>query len=279
MSENYESKVEEQNNTTTIDPFTPVQSDSNDNWSQYKRYFKILELDSDCDARQALAAYTKLKSLFSSSVQTAMYSIDSMSSSLLELDEAYSKVKEYLDKKTSSSLKNNSPFAGVVSKFIPEFPTDTTSFTQETLPLSSIDQNTTQSSLNSSNYNDVDETNESNNSLDFQSSATLTSFHQTQNSTVDYSQIEKILSESDPGSGSTFKKIREAQGISLDDVQIKTKILIHNLQAIEEENFSAFIALVFLKGFVKAYLKAIHVNNDTSYNLFIKKAELYFSKK
>ncbi len=320
MNENYNSNVglRVENSLVSVDPFNPTDPNTNQesDWKQYKKYFKILELDEDCNIKQALKNYMNLKSLFSSSVQTAMYSIDSVSSSVTELDEAYSKVKEYLDKKTNSSLESPSIFSGTIPQnrqqsnaFSPGFETDEVVLLSQTNQLddemfnldtepeiigyTSNTNNTTNINPNSnSNLNQniqkeiPDSSNQTPTIIPNTYSTTATSTLSQSSGIigacsqkVDTKIIDEILSESDPGTGLTWKRIREAQNISLEEIQLKTKILSHNLAAIEEENFSVFIALVFLKGFIKSYLKAIHVSDPRCYDSYIKKAEAYFNKK
>ncbi len=320
MNENYNSNVDlhSENSLGSIDPFTQTNTDNicESDWKQYRKYFKILELDEDCNIKQALKNYMNLKSLFSSSVQTAMYSIDSVSSSATELDEAYSKVKEYLDKKGNSLTDQPSIFSGIIPQnrqqsdaFSPGFENkdpvllnqsnqlDDEMFNLDTEPeIIGYTSNTNGSTNLNSDPNSTlntnikekitEDTNKTSTIIPSSySTSTGSSLSQSTNragaygSKEDNEIINQILSESDPGAGLTWKRIREAQNISLEEIQLKTKILSHNLAAIEEENFSVFIALVFLKGFIKAYLKAIHVSDSKCYDSYIKKAQAYFNKK
>lgn len=279
----------------STNPFIP--ESENSSWKEYKKYFKILELDSDCDIKQALHNYMNLKSLFTSSVQTAMYSIDSMSSSTKELDEAYEKVKEFLDTK-----KNNSNFQEPSSSsyFTKEYINTADPFNPEILNENNdINNNNYENNENNGNSlnNENIENNDISSSLQTESEietsknsdlvlkpgSSSQEYFSSLKSSANHEKNDKIvadiLKESDLGSGATFKKVRTALGLSLEDIQLKTKILTHNLRAIEEENFSDFIALVFLKGFLKAYLKAIRMNDQASYEAYIKKAKLYFDKK
>ena len=282
----------------STNPFVP--ESENTSWKEYKKYFKILELDSNCDIKQAVQNYMNLKSLFTSSVQTAMYSIDSMSSSTKELDEAYEKVKEFLDSK-----KNNSHYQepACSSYFTKECINTSDPFNPGILKEKNEENNenyeNNENHGNNENHenNGHNETKENTSILETKSQIELSKnsnsvlepesnpqeyFSYLKSSTNHKNEdkiVEDILKDSDLGSGATFKKIRTTLGLSLEDIQLKTKILVHNLRAIEEENFSDFLALVFLKGFLKAYLKAIKLNDQASYEAYIKKAKLYFDKK
>ncbi len=60
--------------------------------------------------------------------------------------------------------------------------------------------------------------------------------------------------------GKTLKEIRERLGIDLKLISEGTKIPIKFLQAIEEEDPSRLPPLVYLKGFLKAYAKLLHLD-------------------
>jgi flagellar biosynthesis protein FlhG len=60
--------------------------------------------------------------------------------------------------------------------------------------------------------------------------------------------------------GSLLRKVREAQGIGLDDISRRTKISASYLQAIEEERFAALPAFVYLRGFVNEVAKYLKLD-------------------
>lgn len=60
--------------------------------------------------------------------------------------------------------------------------------------------------------------------------------------------------------GKTLKEIRERLGVDLKLVSEGTKIHIKFLQAIEEEDLSRLPPLVYLKGFLKAYARLLHLD-------------------
>jgi hypothetical protein len=68
--------------------------------------------------------------------------------------------------------------------------------------------------------------------------------------------IGEILSQEEI-SGLDLRKIRNALAVSLEHIAQETKIRIVYLHAIEGDDMQAFPAAVFLKGFVKAYLKCL----------------------
>ncbi len=60
--------------------------------------------------------------------------------------------------------------------------------------------------------------------------------------------------------GSKLKQVREAKGISLEEVQAKTKISIDILRSIEREEKLRNVSPVYLKGFIKIYAKFLGVS-------------------
>jgi len=62
--------------------------------------------------------------------------------------------------------------------------------------------------------------------------------------------------------GNKFRKEREKQGISLEDVSNVTKISSRMLRAIEDEQFDRLPGGVFNKGFIRAYAKHLGLNDD-----------------
>ena len=60
--------------------------------------------------------------------------------------------------------------------------------------------------------------------------------------------------------GKDIKMIRESKEISLEEIFKKTKIPKKTLDDIEEERFEKLPALVYLKGFLKAYAKILQVD-------------------
>jgi DnaJ-class molecular chaperone len=68
--------------------------------------------------------------------------------------------------------------------------------------------------------------------------------------------IGEILSQQEI-SGTDLKKIRNELAVPLERVAQETKIRIDYLSAVEENKMDALPAMVFLKGFIKSYLKCL----------------------
>jgi flagellar biosynthesis protein FlhG len=63
-----------------------------------------------------------------------------------------------------------------------------------------------------------------------------------------------------PFGGGLLRKVRESQGVELDDISRHTKISVVQLRAIEEEDFAALPAFVYLRGFVQEIAKFLKLD-------------------
>jgi flagellar biosynthesis protein FlhG len=63
-----------------------------------------------------------------------------------------------------------------------------------------------------------------------------------------------------PFGGSLLRKVRESHGIDLDDISRRTKISMVQLRAIEDEDFAALPAFVYLRGFVQEIAKFLKLD-------------------
>lgn len=73
---------------------------------------------------------------------------------------------------------------------------------------------------------------------------------------ADNNLIGEILAQKEIN-GSDLQKIRNELAVKLENIAQETKIRLDYLTAIEEDNIQTLPAAVFLKGFVKAYLKCL----------------------
>jgi len=62
--------------------------------------------------------------------------------------------------------------------------------------------------------------------------------------------------------GQVLKNIRELKGTTLEEISKKTKISLFYLKAIEEDNYKAFPAEIFLKGFLRSYAKYLGLDPE-----------------
>jgi cytoskeleton protein RodZ len=62
--------------------------------------------------------------------------------------------------------------------------------------------------------------------------------------------------------GAQLKKEREKQGVTLEDISVSTKIGTRMLRALEEEHFEQLPGGIFNKGFIRAYARCLHIDED-----------------
>src|SRR5688572_24154907 len=68
--------------------------------------------------------------------------------------------------------------------------------------------------------------------------------------------------------GVRFKQAREAHGLSLQDISIKTKISVAVLEAVERNDFSRLPGGIFGRSFVRAYATEVGLNPDAAVSDF-----------
>jgi DnaJ-class molecular chaperone len=85
-------------------------------------------------------------------------------------------------------------------------------------------------------------------------------------------RIAEILSLNEI-KGADLKEIRNELGVDLEQIAQETKIRIDYLRSIEEDKINALPALVFLKGFIKSYLRCLYLepieNLCTRYMIYL----------
>lgn len=62
--------------------------------------------------------------------------------------------------------------------------------------------------------------------------------------------------------GAQLKKEREKQGLTLEQISLSTKIGTRMLRALEEEHFDQLPGGIFNKGFIRAYARCLHMDED-----------------
>ncbi len=68
--------------------------------------------------------------------------------------------------------------------------------------------------------------------------------------------------------GSYLRELRERRGVSLEEITRSTRVLHRYLEALEADDFAALPALVFTKGFIRAYCQALGVAPDEALALY-----------
>jgi DnaJ-class molecular chaperone len=71
--------------------------------------------------------------------------------------------------------------------------------------------------------------------------------------------------------GKSIQAVRIAMEISIEEINKKTNIPKKTLEDIEEERFKELPALVYLKGFLKAYAKILHVDEAQMVDGYVKR--------
>jgi cytoskeleton protein RodZ len=62
--------------------------------------------------------------------------------------------------------------------------------------------------------------------------------------------------------GAQLKKEREKQGVTLEEISVSTKIGTRMLRALEEEHFDQLPGGIFNKGFIRAYARCLHMDEE-----------------
>lgn len=72
-------------------------------------------------------------------------------------------------------------------------------------------------------------------------------------------KMSEVIADSDPGDGTLYRKLRELAGVTDEEMQDRTKICIEYIRAIENNTFDRLPRSVFVKGFLKSYLRYLVV--------------------
>lgn len=78
--------------------------------------------------------------------------------------------------------------------------------------------------------------------------------------------------------GEFFKQVREAKGLTLEEVASKTRIHPEFLKALEEGNFAKLPDQVFAKGFVRAYARSLGMDEEDTIRRFGESAGAFYGR-
>jgi hypothetical protein len=70
-----------------------------------------------------------------------------------------------------------------------------------------------------------------------------------------------IIEDSDVGDGSILVALRETAGVTHQEVQERTKISLEYIRSIEANQFDRLPRVVYVKGFLRSYLRYLNVPN------------------
>jgi flagellar biosynthesis protein FlhG len=85
------------------------------------------------------------------------------------------------------------------------------------------------------------------------------------------SELRREIGPDTEFTGSLLKKVRESQGVELSEISIRTKIAKAHLGAIEDENFSALPAAVYVRGFVSELAKYLKLDPAQVQKTFLRR--------
>lgn len=74
-------------------------------------------------------------------------------------------------------------------------------------------------------------------------------------------RLQKIVAESDASDGDMYRRLREAAGVTEKEMQERTKVTAEYLYALEANGFEKLPQAVFVKGFLRSYLKYLGVGD------------------
>jgi DnaJ-class molecular chaperone len=74
-------------------------------------------------------------------------------------------------------------------------------------------------------------------------------------------EFKSILTEADLGDGATLNRLRLAANVSENEMQERTKISLEYIRGMEANRFDRLPQVVFVKGFMRSYLKYLCVPN------------------
>jgi len=75
-------------------------------------------------------------------------------------------------------------------------------------------------------------------------------------------KMEEIIQTGDNDQGTILARLRELVGVSIDEVQTRTKISADYIKALETNEFSTLPQPVFVKGFLRSYLRYLSVQDS-----------------
>jgi hypothetical protein len=92
---------------------------------------------------------------------------------------------------------------------------------------------------------------------------------------AEQSSVIRDLLGQDTLAGSDLQKLRMALEVSLEEIADQTNIRINILRAIETENLDLLPPLVYLKGFLKSYIRCLQLDERVILDAYLKKIGLH----
>jgi len=75
-------------------------------------------------------------------------------------------------------------------------------------------------------------------------------------------EFKRLIEENDPSDGDLFRQLREAAGVSIEELQDRTKVSVCYITDIEANRFDRLPQLVYVKGFLRCIFKYLGVSES-----------------
>ena len=215
-------------------------------------FYEILEVSTDVSRMQVREAYIRLKNTYSRGNQ-ALYSLISeaeVDQSLELLEEAYRVLyDDHLRKAYDQALlEMKSKKRGALDPF--GMPVDEGSLDGDSPSIQDAEKDLWGEKVHTSFKNGE--------------SAKKVRFAQSALSDENQSKITKIVEKAGTFDGAFLKVLRESQGVSLNEMQDRTKVSLQYIIAMENNDFQTLPSVVYVKGFLKICLQFLGVQKDVN---------------
>lgn len=219
-------------------------------------YYKLLNITPDATRMEIRDAYLRVKSAFNSENQ-AMYSImseDEARSHLAMIDQAYLTLEDETSRERYDRRLKSQVAGSVVKRHVG--------------PTSAYNNSHTGRSYNSqfAGGSSMDllaatmgEADGFNHPTTIRQVPVIRVTAQ-KSSAPDFKEaLNEMLLDADKGDGDLLRKIREACGVTIEEMQERTKILGDYIRGLEENRFDRLPPIVYVRGFIRSYLKYLAI--------------------
>ena len=230
-------------------------------------YYKLLNITPDATRMEIRDAYLRVKSAFNSENQ-AMYSImseDEARTHLATIDQAYLTLEDETSRERYDRRLKSQVAGSVVKRHVGPAPSYTNSHGGSHV-----------NSYNNSHSGRSHSQFSGGSSMDLLA-ATMgegdgfnhpTTIRQVpvirvtaqKSSAPDFKEaLTQMIGDADKGDGDLLRRIREACGVTMEEMQERTKILADYIRGIEENRFDRLPPIVYVRGFIRSYLKYLAI--------------------
>jgi len=209
----------------------------------HQTYYDTLELTSDASPQEIRSAYLRLKAAYGKD-SLALYSLvtsDDTETTLKQIEEAYLILSHPEKRRAYDQAQGLAPALGATVHSISS-------------DVHKVDSFPTGASV-AAPAPRVHE--------DLQARAAATPKHD--------DGIEAAIHEEKEWTGSFLRRVREARGVTMDELSDHTRITKHYLMAIEDQDFGKLPAAVYLRGFLIQIAKRLKVPQEPLVTLFIQR--------